>query len=255
MRRAAELTESAAALRSAVQSALAYPIVLAVAGTASVGVLVGVVIPRFAAILADLGEALPPSTRFVLHASLVIRSGFVPFLVVCGVALALHNAWMSTNAGRIRWHTWLLRVPGLGAIRWAGATARVTGSLATLLESGVPVRRAVVLSARAAGDAAVERRLLVAGDRIIAGQGMASAFASTEALTPLALRLMRAGEESGRVSSMLSHASRLEQEHADRATRTAVRLLEPLLIMIFAAIVALVAASLLQAVYSVRPTT
>ncbi|MEP6733831.1 MAG: type II secretion system F family protein [bacterium] len=254
MRRAAELTESSAALRSAVQSALAYPIVLAIAGTASVGILVGVVIPRFAAILADLGEALPPSTRFVLQASLVIRGAFIPFLIICAVALALHNAWTSTSAGRAQWHRWLLHVPGLGAVRWAGATARVTGSLATLLESGVPVRRAIMLSARAAGDAAVEERLLVAGNRITAGQGMASAFASTSALTPLALRLLRAGEESGRVSSMLSHASRLEQEHADRTTRTAVRLLEPLLIMTFAAIVALVAASLLQAVYSVRPT-
>jgi type II secretory pathway component PulF len=54
---------------------------------------------------------------------------------------------------------------------------------------------------------------------------------------------------------MMAHSAKLEQEHADRTTRTAVRLLEPLLIMTFAAIVALVSASLLQAVYSVRPTT
>ena len=255
MRRAAELTESSAALRSAVHAALAYPIVLAIAGTASVGVLVGVVSPRFAAILADLGEALPPSTRFVLHASLIVRNGVVPFMIACATILALHNAWMGTRNGRARWHSWLLRVPGVGAIRTSGATARVTGSLATLLDSGVPVRRAVILSARAAGDAAIEQRLLLAGERIAAGQGMATAFASTGALTSLALRLIRAGEESGRVSSMMAHAAKLEQEHADRATRTAVRLLEPLLIMTFAAIVALVAASLLQAVYSVRPTT
>lgn len=254
MRRAAELTESSAALRSAVQSALAYPIVLAIAGSASVAVLVGVVIPKFAAILADLGEALPPSTRFVLRASMVLREAFVPALIACAVVLALHNAWMTTKGGRIRWHSWLLLVPGLGAIRWSSATARATGSLATLLDSGVPVRRAVILSARAAGDSAIEQRLLAAGERISAGHGMAAAFASTTALTSLALRLIRAGEESGRVSAMMSHAAKLEQEHADRATRTAVRLLEPLLIMTFAAIVALVAASLLQAVYSVRPT-
>ena len=155
----------------------------------------------------------------------------------------------------MQWHGLLLRLPGIGAIRWSGATARVATSLATLLDSGVPVRRAIALSARAAGDAAVAQRLLAAGERIAAGQGMATAFAATGALTPFSLRLIRAGEESGRVTAMMAHAAKLEQDHADRTTRTAVRLLEPLLIMTFAAIVALVAASLLQAVYSVRPTT
>ncbi len=255
MRRAAELMETAEALRSAVRAALAYPIVLAIAGTASVGVLVGVVIPRFAAILADLGEALPPSTRFVMSASLVLRSAFLPGLALCAAVLATHAAWTSRSSGRVQWDGWLLRLPGIGGIRWSSATARVTSSLATLLESGVPVRRSIMLSARAAGDAAVAQRLLLAGERIAAGQGMATAFAATGALTPFALRLIRAGEESGRVSAMMAHAAKLEQEHADRTTRTAVRLLEPLLIMTFAAIVALVAASLLQAVYSVRPTT
>jgi type II secretory pathway component PulF len=255
MRRAAELMETSEALRSAVRAALAYPIVLAMAGTASVGVLVGVVIPRFAAILADLGEALPPSTRFVMNASMVLRGAFLPAIGVCAAVLAAHTAWTSRPSGRVQWHTWLLRLPGIGGIRWSAATARVTSSLATLLDSGVPVRRAILLSARAAGDAAVAQRLLLAGDRIAAGQGMATAFAATGALTPLSLRLIRAGEESGRVSAMMAHSAKLEQEHADRTTRTAVRLLEPLLIMTFAAIVALVSASLLQAVYSVRPTT
>ena len=255
MRRAAELMETSEALRGAVRAALAYPLVLAVAGTASVGVLVGVVIPRFAAILADLGEALPPSTRLVLHASVVMRGAFLPSIAACAVGIAAHTAWTSRITGRVQWHGLLLRLPGIGAIRLSGATARVATSLATLLDSGVPVRRAIVLSARAAGDAAVAQRLLAAGERIAAGQGMATAFAATGALTPFSLRLIRAGEESGRVTAMMAHAAKLEQDHADRTTRTAVRLLEPLLIMTFAAVVALVAASLLQAVYSVRPTT
>ncbi|HEX9485260.1 MAG TPA: type II secretion system F family protein [Gemmatimonadaceae bacterium] len=255
IRRAAELTETSEALRGAVRAALAYPIVLATAGSASIGVLVGVVIPRFAAILADLGQVLPPSTRFVMHASTVLRAAFLPALVVCAVAIALHNAWISRPTGRMQWHSFLLRMPGLGSVRRSAATARVTSSLATLLDSGVPVRRAIVLSARAAGDAAIAHRLSAAGERIAAGQGIAISFGETDALTPLALRLIRAGEESGRISSMMAHAAKLEQEHADRTMRTAVRLLEPLLIVSFAAIVALVAASLLQAVYSVRPTT
>jgi general secretion pathway protein F len=69
------------------------------------------------------------------------------------------------------------------------------------------------------------------------------------------VRLVYAGEESGRLSGMLAHASKLESERATEAVKSAVRLLEPGLILAFGGIVAFVAAALLQAVYSVRPPT
>ncbi|MBA2684235.1 MAG: type II secretion system F family protein, partial [Gemmatimonadaceae bacterium] len=63
VRRAADLTESSARTRAAIRSALAYPIILAFAGSASIALLVGVVLPRFGAILSDLGQPLPTTTR------------------------------------------------------------------------------------------------------------------------------------------------------------------------------------------------
>jgi general secretion pathway protein F len=67
------------------------------------------------------------------------------------------------------------------------------------------------------------------------------------------VRLVGAGEETGRLAELLEHAARIERERAQDITRAAVRLLEPGLILVFGALVALVAAALLQAVYSVRP--
>jgi type II secretory pathway component PulF len=67
------------------------------------------------------------------------------------------------------------------------------------------------------------------------------------------VRLVRAGEESGRLAAMLAHAARLEREYAVGRTKALVRLLEPSLILIFGGIVAFVAAALLQALYSIRP--
>jgi type II secretory pathway component PulF len=79
-------------------------------------------------------------------------------------------------------------------------------------------------------------------------------MAATAAATPTVVRLVRAGEESGRLAEMLNRAAVLETERARRLVTGAVRLLEPALILMFGGIVAFVAAALLQAVYSVRPT-
>lgn len=252
MSRAADLSESMASVRAAIRSALAYPMILAAAGVASISLLVGVVIPRFAAILADLGQALPPTTRFVLTAAGFTRASAVPIAFGMGLALITWRAWTARESGREQWHALLLSLPVIGAIRRSSATARVCAATAALLESGVSIAPALGHAAATAGDAAIGARLVRAREAVIGGQGLTRALAAAEAMTPTAVRLVRAGEETGQLAEMLSHAARLETQHAERAVHTAVRLLEPAIIVVFAGLVALVAAALLQAVYGVK---
>lgn len=254
VRRAAELMESAAATRAALQAALTYPAILAVAGVASIGVLVGVVLPTFATMLADLNQQLPPATRIVLTGSRVARQLALPGGAALVTAFIAWRAWVGTDNGRLRWHEMLRGVPLVGTARRSASSSRAALSLSVLLDSGIPVIEALRFAGRSAGDAAMERRLAAASTDVAAGRSLSAAFKASDALTPTAVQLLRAGEESGRVSGMLAHAARLDQEQSQRITQTAVRALEPALIFTFAAIVALVAAALLQAVYSVRPT-
>jgi general secretion pathway protein F len=89
---------------------------------------------------------------------------------------------------------------------------------------------------------------------ISAGQSLSAALEGSHAATLTAIRLVRAGEESGRLPAMLAHAARIEQQRVDQAIRAAVRMLEPSILLLFAGMVAVIAAALLQAIYSVRPT-
>ena len=254
VRRAALVMEESAVTRSAVRAALVYPCILAVAGTVSIAILVGVVLPRFAAMLGDLGQSLPPTTRFVLRISALASTTALP--LGCGaVALALTcRAWIATESGAVRWHQLLLELPFWGGIRWSAATARVCGALAALLESGVPLSNALTHAAHASGDAALTLRILAARSAVVAGARPSAAFLAEDALTGVAVRLVRAGEETGALSVMLAHAARLEGDRVTERVRSAVRLLEPSMILFFGGLVALVAAALLQAIYSVRPT-
>jgi general secretion pathway protein F len=113
---------------------------------------------------------------------------------------------------------------------------------------------ALVFAARATSDAELEARLTLARGAVTAGEPLSRALELHGATTPTVVRLIRAGEESGRLPAMLDHAARIEQQRADRIVRAGVRLLEPMLLLTFASVVALIAAALLQAIYSVRPT-
>ncbi len=254
VRRAADLTESSARTRAAIRSALAYPIILAFAGSASIALLVGVVLPRFGAILSDLGQPLPTTTRIALELANLARVSALPAFALLLFSIFLWRAWTGTADGARRWASMMLVVPAIGAIRRSSASARACAALAALLESGVPFSQALVHGARASGDAEMSARILVARESIIGGQGVARSLGAQRALTPTAVRLARAGEETGRLADMLAHAATLEAEVASRLTKTLIGILEPAMILIFGAIVAFVAASLLQAIYSVRPT-
>ena len=253
IRGSAELMDEAVALRVALRSALAYPVLLLTAGATSLIVLVGVVIPRFAAILSDYGQSLPSSTRLMLRVASIARAGLVPFAVGIALVLAAGRFWMRTKDGSRRWHGALLALPLIGETRHSSAMARSCAAMSALLQNGVSVTQAITLGARATGDAALSRRLLDARRAVIRGERLSEAVRTSRAVTTTALRLIRAAEEHGQLADMLSYASKLERERALKRTQSAVRLLEPALIMAFGGVVALVAAALLQAVYSVRP--
>jgi len=255
IRQAAALCETAAATRAAVLNALAYPVVLGFAGTVSLGLLVGVVLPRFAAILGDLGQSLPASTRIVLQLGAIARVTVVPFLSGAVALVVLWRAWTATAGGRRRWHALLLRIPLLGEMRLCAGTALLCDALAALISSGVSMVPALESASSAVNDSELIARLASARRDVEHGSRLSDALLRNVAVTTSAHRLIRAGEESGRLASMLAHAGELHRVDIVLRIKLAVRLIEPTMIIGFGGIVALVAAALLQALYSVRPGT
>jgi type II secretory pathway component PulF len=251
--RSAEIAEESASLKSAVRGALVYPAILLVAGACSVGLLVSVVLPRFAAILADTGQVPPPLTQFVMRATSVIEYNAIPVALFAVIGLFAWQVWATSPQGSVIWNGILLRVPGVGVVRRSAATSRVCTAMAALLDSGVPAAISLGRAATAAADSAIESRLSAARAGITRGESLGLALEESSALTIAAVRLVRAGEESGRVSAMFLHAARIESERAREMTRSAVRLVEPVLILVFGAIVAVIAGALLQAVYAIHP--
>lgn len=252
--KAASVAEAARATRTAVHAALAYPVILGVAGSASIALMANVVLPRFAAILGDLGQPLPATTRVVLSAAHLVGLSTIPTVVGTIVGALAWRAWLRRPGHREHWYAMLLRWPFVGSVRLSMATSRTADALAALLTAGVGLIAALPHAARASGDPFCTAALLRVRERLLRGERLAAALLSEGAMTATAIRLVRAGEETGRLSVMLDEAAKFERERAEQLVRGAVRIIEPAFILLFGGLVALIAAALLQALYGIRPT-
>jgi type II secretory pathway component PulF len=245
---AATQLERDADLRAQVLSALAYPVLLLVAGCGTIAVLVVAILPRFVALLGDAGSAVPPATR-----ALLAVSGFVDrFWILLGLGTVMGGLALGRWLVRPGGHAALLRLPGLGPLRLGFATARSARALSALLGTGTPALRALETAADAAADYEVAARVRRAGERVRRGGSVAAALSAERAFDPQALELAHAGEASGRLAVLLRHGATLAESRALRSLQGLVRLIEPGLILLLGGLVAFVALALLQAVYGVR---
>lgn len=251
--RAAVELERQAELHARLRAAMTYPAFLLATGGASVAVIVGVVVPRFATLLGDLGRALPPSTRLLIAISALLRSHGALLLTIAILVAAIGTVLLRDESTRARVDRMLLELPVIGAIRARLATARTCRSLSAMLSSGVPVLAALTLVQEGAADCEITRRLGLVRQDVSEGSRLDAALRRHAAITPTASRLARFGDESGRVADFLGQAARLEEAAAHRSLGVLISIAEPTVIVSFGALVAFVAAALLQAVYSVRP--
>jgi general secretion pathway protein F len=245
--------EQEAELVARVRQALAYPLLLAVVGVVSVLVIGTVIVPRFADLLGDLGQELPPATRILLvGSSLLSHYWFLLIPAVAGVvALGVEVARRPVSRRRIE--EALLAAPLVGPVRMALATSRIARALGGMLAAGMPLLAALDAAGEAAGDVAAAARLARARERVAAGAPLTASLEREAALAPGALQLIQVGESSGRLADMARRAGDLAAQEAEGGLKALVTLVEPALIVAFGGLVAFVAAALLQAVYSIRP--
>jgi len=212
-----------------------------------------VIVPRFADLLGDLGQELPPATRILLIGSRVLSQYWfllVPAaagLVALGVEVGGRPAILRRIAEA------LLTAPVVGPVRLALATTRIARALGGMLAAGMPLLASLDAAGEAAGDGAAASRLSRTRERVASGAPLAASLEREGALAPSALQLIQVGESSGRLADMARRAGDLAAQEAERGLKTLVTLVEPALIVAFGGLVAFVAAALLQAVYSIRP--
>ncbi len=251
--RLADHLDAAAELRAQLRSALLYPAIMAVVASGGVTLLLLFVVPRFVAMLDVAGGTLPLSTRVLVGASRTLAALWWLWAALAAGALLGGRAWLARPEHRFRWHRRRLSLPVAGRIERGVATARFTRTLGLLLDGGTRLIPALRIAGSTSPNLAFADDVARAATEV--GQGRPLADALAPALPPLALQLLAAGEESGRLAPLALRAADAYDAEVRRALRSAVGLVEPLLIVVFGAVVGFVALAMLQAVYSINAAT
>jgi type II secretory pathway component PulF len=250
--RLADQLERDEALRGRVLSAAIYPLLLACAGTVAVTVLLFFVLPRFVTLLAGTGAKLPASTRIMLSVSTGLHR-FWPALFLVPLAIAAVAAWMrNTEEGRRTLSTMLLTLPLVKTLRQYALAARFSRLIAVLLGGGAPLLMALDDTIDSLGDPTAKADAERIRTRVREGVSLRAAVAESPIYPPLLSQLIGVGEEAGQLRTFLMKSAEIFEERTERATQRLATLAEPAMIVVFGAIVAFVALSLLQAIYGIN---
>jgi type II secretory pathway component PulF len=253
MGRLADHLDEANDLRGQVRSALIYPVIMAGASATGITVLLAFVVPRFAAMLQETGGTLPLSTRTLVGMSRVVTGWWWLWLMLAVGSVVALRAWLGDGSNRRRFHAARLRWPMVGPIETAFSTARFTRALGMLLASGMPVLGALRIARGTVTNVALGASLDQASEDVSHGVRIATALAPV--LPPLGAQLLAVGEETGRLPELARQVAETYDRELKRSLRSAVALIEPVLIVFFAILVGFVALAMLQAIYSVNAGT
>jgi len=251
LRRLAEFLEESQEFRDALVSALIYPVLLTAVGGAAVAFLMTFVIPRFAAIFKDLGATIPLPTLLLLNVSGAVQHYWWLLALVSLGALMASRLVLSTPAGRLKADQLLLRLPVVSEVILKTEVARFTRILGTLLRSGVAMIPALTVVKEMLANQVLARAVEGLGDAVRRGVGLARPMAEAGAFPPLAVHMVRVGEETGRLEEMLLHVATAFEADTRKLVKRLIALAEPCIILVMGLVVGFIVVAMLMAILSV----
>ena len=250
--RLVEHLEQVKALRDSVVSALIYPAILTVVSVLSVALMLGFVVPQFQSLFDDMGDALPLATRWVIALGDVIGAWWWLGLLVTAALVAGLRHWFATPGGRAARDTLLLRLPIFGALLARYDMTRFARSMGVMLLNGVPIVGALRIAAGTVSNRTLQQALEGLPAQIKQGGRLAEALATSGLFNPMAINMVRLGEETGRLDTMLLDLARIMDDEVRAGIKRGLTLIEPLLILTLGVLIAAIIVALLLGIMSVN---
>lgn len=252
LERLATFLEEQEALRSKVTTALAYPLLMIVVGCGVMLFLLGFVIPKITVVFADNKAALPLITVLLIKTSTLVRKGWWLVLLLGTGGVLLYRRLMQEERFILKRDRLLLQLPGLGPLMRKLVLARFAKVLGLLLASGVPVIRAMEITAEAVVNRAYRTFLAGARSDLIEGGKLSASLGRSPLFPPLLVHMIGIGEQSGTLEAMLEKAGTAFEGEFNTATTRFMSLLEPVLVLAMGLAVGLVVVAVLLPIFQLN---
>ena len=230
LQRLANYVEKAVKLRSAVKSALIYPVSVISIAVLVVGALLKFVVPIFEKLFAGLGVDLPLPTRLVIGLSQFVQNFW--WVAVVGLVASIFGLKQIRKDAKGKYFTdnILLKMPIVGVLLRKIAVARFTRTLGTLITSGVPILEGLAITARTSGNAVLEEALMKVRKAIEEGRTIVDPLKECGVFPNMVTQMIGVGEATGAMDNMLQKIADFYEDEVDAATKDLLTLLEPLMI-------------------------
>ncbi|MDB6067359.1 MAG: Type secretion system protein [Pedosphaera sp.] len=235
--RLATYLENTARLRRKVKSSMMYPIVVTVVAISITIFLLVKVVPVFGEIFTSFGGKLPAPTAALITVSAFFQKWLIPILMVMGGSVYGWLYFIKTKPGREFWDGRRIKLPIFGHIAHKICLARFTRTFASLIRSGVPILEVMGIVSNTCGNVIMEKAIRTATSDIERGESISAALAKHPIFPSMIIRMMTAGEQTGKIDAMLERISDFLDEEIETILSGLTALIEPILIVFLGVVV------------------
>ena len=244
--------ESSQELKDHITSALVYPIFLLGVGGLSIIVLMIFVIPKFAIIFADMGGAIPLSTRLLLFSSDCFRQYWWAMLMVFFALGVSFNLFIKRPGIRLKLDLIKVKAPLVGELVKQIEVGRISRTMGTLSNSGVPILDALLLVRDTISNKVIADAMNGIFNRVKEGEKLSLSLGETGIFPSLAIQMIKVGEETGKLSEMLLRIADNYEKNVKNLVKRLTSLMEPAMILLMGIVVGFIVVSMLMAIFSMN---
>jgi len=235
--RLAGFLEDSARLRKKIKSAMTYPVIVLCIALAITTFLIVRVVPIFGEIFKDFGAKLPAPTQFLIDLSEFVRGNWYFLVLGIGGAIFGLRAFLRSRKGKIFSDRWKLKLPVFGPLVHKICMSRFSRTFAQLIRSGVPILEVLDIVGGSAGNHVIETSVKGVSEDVEKGDNLSVALAKKKIFPPMLLRMVSAGEATGKIDTMLEKMADFWDEEIEAMLDALTSLIEPMLIVFLGVIV------------------
>jgi type IV pilus assembly protein PilC len=235
--RLAGFLEANARLKKKVKSAMTYPVIVVCIAFGITTFLIVRVVPIFGEIFKDFGAKLPGPTQFLMDVSDFVRGDWFFLLAGIGGAIFGTRAFLKSKPGRQWWDRWKLKLPVFGPLITKICMSRFSRTFAQLIRSGVPILEVLDIVGGSSGNHVIETSIKSVSVDVEKGDNLSTALSKKKIFPPMLLRMVAAGEATGKIDSMLEKMADFWDEEIEAMLDALTSLIEPMLIVFLGVIV------------------
>ncbi len=241
-------------LKNKVGAALIYPMVMSIVGVIVVAILMTFVVPRVTQLLKGRGKELPLPTEILITISnFLVKSWFLVLVGALAVVICF-QLFINSEKGRLIFDRFKLRLPVFGDLMRKQAMARFSITLATLLRSGVPALQAIDVTKKVLDNKVLQNALQDVHDRVVEGTDIATPMKMSGVFPPTVAYMVGVGEQAGNLEEMLERIAGTYDEEVDLATQKLTSVIEPVIIVLLATIVAGIVVAIVMPLLQLQQT-